>query len=101
LKPKIYQVVDGARRMVSGKYLLEGGNKVGFKIARFDRGRQLVIDPVLLYSTYLGGNGRDGAGGIAVYSSGNAFVVGETMSTNFPTTTGAYQTVLGGPRTRS
>jgi hypothetical protein len=96
LKPEIYQVVDGARRMVPGRYLLEGGNKVGFKIARFDRQRQLVIDPVLLYSTYLGGNGRDGAGGIAVDSSGNAFVTGETMSTNFPTTSDAYQTALAG-----
>ena len=96
LKPEIYQVVDGARRKIPGKYWLEGGNKVGFQIASFDRRRQLVIDPVLLYSTYLGGNGRDGAGGIAVDSSGNAFVVGETMSTNFPTTTGAYQTALAG-----
>ncbi len=96
LKPEIYQVVDGARRKIPGKYWLEGGNKVGFQIASFDRRRQLVIDPVLLYSTYLGGNGRDGAGGIAVDSSGNAFVVGGTMSTNFPTTTGAYQTALAG-----
>jgi hypothetical protein len=96
LKPEIYQVVDGARRRVPGKYLLEGGNKVGFQTARFDRRRQLVIDPVLLYSTYLGGNGRDGAAGIAVDSSGNAFVTGETTSTNFPTTTGVYQTALAG-----
>jgi Beta-propeller repeat len=96
LEPEIYQVIDGARRKVPGKYLLEGGNKVGFHIARFDRRRQLVIDPVLLYSTYLGGNGRDGAAGIAVDSSGNAFVTGETTSANFPTTTGAYQTALAG-----
>jgi len=96
LRPEIYQVVDGARRNVPGKYLLEGGNRVGFQIARFDRRRQLVIDPVLLYSTYLGGNGRDGAAGIAVDTSGNAFVTGETTSTNFPTTTGVFQPALAG-----
>jgi hypothetical protein len=96
LKPEIYQMVDGARRKIPGKYLLEGGNKVGFQIASFDRRRQLVIDPVLLYSTYLGGNGRDGAGGMAVDSSGDVFVTGDTSSTNFPTTTGAFQTALAG-----
>ena len=94
LKPEIYQVVDGRRRKVPGKYLLEGGNKVGFEIARYDRRQQLVIDPVLLYSTYLGGNGRDAAAGIAVDSNGNAYVTGDTGSTNFPTTTGAFQTDL-------
>src|SRR6202020_622838 len=66
----------------------------GFKIGRFDRRKQLVIDPVLLYSTYLGGNGRDAASGIAVDSSGNAFVTGDTNSTTFPPTTGAFQTDL-------
>jgi uncharacterized protein (TIGR03437 family) len=46
----------------------------------------------LAYSTLLGGNGTDAAVGIAVDSSGNAYVTGTTSSTNFPTTTGAFQT---------
>src|SRR5262249_50708964 len=50
----------------------------------------------LVYSTYLGGNGDDRALGIAVDPSGNAYVTGETGSSNFPTTTGAYQAVFGG-----
>ena len=50
----------------------------------------------LVYSTYLGGNGGDVGGGIAVDGSGNAYVTGYTASTNFPTTTGALQTSFGG-----
>src|SRR5262249_28646421 len=50
----------------------------------------------LLYSTYLGGSGQDGASGIAVDGAGNAYVAGGTSSPNFPTTPGALQTVFGG-----
>ena len=51
----------------------------------------------LVYSTYLGGSNEDQGLGIAVDSAGNAYVTGETVSTNFPTTLGAFQTTLGGP----
>ena len=50
----------------------------------------------LVYSTYLGGTGGDGGNGIAVDTSGNAYVTGSTTSTNFPTTPGAFQTSPGG-----
>jgi len=57
------------------------------------------LDPTgsaLIYSTYLGGSGEDGGAGIARDSSGNAYVVGATSSTDFPTTPGAFQTTFGG-----
>jgi hypothetical protein len=50
----------------------------------------------LVYSTYLGGNGADVGNSLAVDSSGTAFVTGNTFSTNFPTTTGSFQTSFGG-----
>jgi hypothetical protein len=46
----------------------------------------------LIYSTYLGGNGWDTANAITVDTAGNAYVAGETFSTDFPVTSGAYQT---------
>ncbi|MEX2621608.1 MAG: kelch repeat-containing protein, partial [Egibacteraceae bacterium] len=52
----------------------------------------LVIDPILDYSTYLGGTGRDGPTGIVVDDTGAAYISGYTTSPNFPTTPGAFQT---------
>jgi hypothetical protein len=54
-------------------------------VAAYDVKKPLVIDPVLVYSTYLGGSGTDRASGIAVDGSGNAYVTGDTISINFPT----------------
>ena len=97
-KPDIYQEVDGARREIAGGYMLKGGRRVGFQVATYDVSRPVVIDPTLLYSTYLGGSGFDGVdgAGIAVDASGNAYVTGFTTSTNFPTTPGAFQITFGG-----
>ncbi len=82
--PVIYQVVDGERHTVKGNYVLQEENKVGFQVAQYDTEKPLVIDPVLEYSTYLGGNSGDVGLGIAVDSSGNAWVTGQTFSTDFP-----------------
>ena len=86
-KPVVYQVVDGERVGVDGRFALMAKNEVGFALGKYDRRRELVIDPVLSYSTYLGGAGSDVANAIAVDKSGDAYVTGYTMSTAFPTVT--------------
>jgi hypothetical protein len=91
--PVVYQVIDGSRREIQGSYVLRGKDEVGFRVAAYDRRRPLVIDPVLIYSTYLGGSDADWGWAIAVDGAGNAYVTGYTYSTNFPTASplqGAY-----------
>ena len=82
-KPLGYQDIDGARIDVPVKYLLSG-NHVMFEPGAFDRTRPLVIDPILSYSTYVTGSGDHRAGGIVLDKNGNAFITGDTTSTDFP-----------------
>jgi uncharacterized protein (TIGR03437 family) len=93
-KPVVYQLTrDGQRAPVPGSYVLLGRNVAGFRIAPYDRHRALVIDPVLDYSSTLGGGyGSETTSGVAVDPGGNAYVTGSTRATDFPVTTGAYQT---------
>ncbi len=79
-KPVIYQEVAGARRVVIGNYALRSRQEVGFDIASYDATAPLVIDPVLSYSTYLGGFDNDYGYSIAVDSAGNAYVTGSTYT---------------------
>jgi hypothetical protein len=83
-RPVVYQEKDGARQEIAAHYAITDRNRVGFELAKYDASRPLYIDP-LLYSTYLGGSGNDFGYGIAVDGAGNAYVVGQTNSINFPT----------------
>ena len=91
-QPIIYQEIDGVRRDVSAAYELKARRQVGFRVGAYDQSRPLIIDPVLVYSTYLGGNRIDEGLGIAVDAAGSAYVTGYTNSMNFPTTPGAFHT---------
>ncbi len=94
-KPFVYQEVDGARREVASRFVLEEGH-VRFVVGAYSVGRPLVIDPVLSYSTYLGGSNLDTAYDIAVDpATGDALLTGSTESVNFPTANPLQQS-LGG-----
>jgi presenilin-like A22 family membrane protease len=96
-KPYMYQEEDGRRRPVQGRFMLWADNSVGFALGDYDHSRPLVIDPTLVYSTYLGGSTTDEAFGIAVDASGNTYITGVTSSADFPTTNGSYQTAQKTP----
>lgn len=85
-RPLMYQQEKvGARQNVSGGYVLRDNHQVGFYVGGYDVNQPLIIDPVLSYSTYIGGGGNDYATAITVDSVGNAYLIGSTSSTDFPT----------------
>jgi uncharacterized repeat protein (TIGR01451 family) len=100
-KPVCYQVQAGRRAPVEGRFTIDADDTVGFEIAQYDVSRELVIDPVLVYSTYVrpttvGSGNNVVMRSIAVDSSGNAYVAGTADSPNYPTTAGAYDTAHNG-----
>lgn len=105
--PVAYQEVNGERRSVTMAYALPStgkddlGDRVaatdvdqshlyGFEVGAYDLTRSLILDPVILiYSSFIGGSSYDDVAGVAVDATGNAYIVGSTMSDDFP--------VVGGP----
>ena len=86
-KPSIYQAVDGEKVEVHGRFVVSKRGKkyyYGFEVDGYREGYALVVDPALSYSSFLGGSSQNIGYGIAVDSSGNAYVVGTTLSSDFP-----------------
>jgi hypothetical protein len=83
-KPVIYQEVNGQRREIAGNYAIANDRQIRFAVAGYDHTQSLTIDPVLNYSTYVGGEVLDAAFGIALDTSGDAYIGGVTESTKFP-----------------
>lgn len=90
-KPYAYQETNGVKKPVAVRYVLAGNDEVALDIASYDERLPLVIDPVLSYSTYIGGLDEDVGNDITVDAAGNAFITGRTKSSNFPTTPGVVQ----------
>jgi hypothetical protein len=89
--PLIYQEMHGARHPIAGGYALTGKHSVAFKLGAYDHNAPLIIDPLLTYVSYLGGSGGDVGNAVAVDASGAAWVTGNTYSTDFPITSGNFQ----------
>ena len=89
--PVAWQVIDGHRKQVDVGYVVSGGN-VGFQIGDYDLNSTLYIDPVLTYSTFLGGGSNlDSSNAVAIDPAGNIYLTGLTTSSDFPVTPGSYQ----------
>jgi uncharacterized protein (TIGR03437 family) len=99
-KPVIFQERDGRREPIGGRYVLNG-NIIGFEVASYDASRALLIDPLLGYSSYLGGNNEDNGSGVATDSACNVYVTGGVLSTDFPVSPGTYPAKLGTSKERT
>jgi len=97
-RPLVYQKIDGKRREVAANYVLRAPRLVGLEIAGYDSTQPLVVDPVIDYSTYLGGasgtaggSANNSATAVAVDANGDAYITGSTGASNFPVTSGTFQ----------
>lgn len=93
--PVIYQNGPDGAQLVAGGYTVRG-DEIRFAVGAYDHARPLIIDPVLVYSTYLGGSGLDQANAIDVGTTGDAYVTGVTASINFPVQGTPQSTLVGG-----
>jgi hypothetical protein len=84
LAPKVYQQIDGQKQEIAGQWKLEADHVAGFRLGTYDHTHALVIDPVLQYSSFLGGSQKNALSKIAIDAAGNAYVAGYTASGDFP-----------------
>ncbi len=95
--PEVYQDSPAGRQVVAGRYVLRGDREVAFEVGAHDPARPLVIDPIVILSTYLGGSGDETAVRFMADGAGNLYVGGSTTSFDFPVL-GGLQRVLPGFR---
>jgi uncharacterized repeat protein (TIGR01451 family) len=93
--PRIYQRDGDHRQSVAGHFILRAGNRVGFAIGSYDHSRELVIDPVLKFSTYFGGAGAVTSPSVSVNGNGFIYVTGSTTSASGFPLNGTPSTQIG------
>jgi F5/8 type C domain/Beta-propeller repeat len=93
--PFAYQHAGGRTVPVDVRFV-QHGSELSFSLGEYDRALPLVIDPTLVYSTYLGSSGYDAAHAIALDASGASYVAGTTRAPDFPTTPGSFQPTFRG-----
>jgi hypothetical protein len=96
-KPIAYQQMGAEKQLVAANYIVRGNDSVEFGIGEYDARRPLIVDPILAYSSYLGGSNIDTANAIAVAPDGTAFIAGGTYSSDFPTQHPLQPNLGGGP----
>ena len=94
-RPLIYQESYGRRQVIEGAFLLTS-NEVRFEVGSYDRSSPLTIDPLLVYSTYLGGTGDEVGEDIVVDVAGNTYITGSTSSADFPVLAGVFTSPSAG-----
>jgi uncharacterized repeat protein (TIGR01451 family) len=87
--PHVYQREGDRQKPVEGHFVLRADNRVGFEIGSYDHGRELIIDPVLDFSTYFGGSGTETSPSVAVNGNGNIYIVGSTQGSSETSTLGS------------
>jgi hypothetical protein len=97
-RPVIYQrdPAGAARTEIRGGYVLLGRHTVGLRLDRYDPARTLVVDPVLAYSTYMGGAGADTINAIQTDNQGNLYVAGSTGTSDLVATNETYDSANAG-----
>ncbi|MCC6536944.1 MAG: hypothetical protein IT162_05305 [Bryobacterales bacterium] len=97
-RPHVFQESAGGRQEIASSYVVRANGTVGLRLGEWDRDRDLVVDPVISYATYWGGASDEFAPELAVDPAGNVYLFGDTNSTVFTTTAGAFKTTRpGGP----
>ena len=94
--PRTWQVANGLSEDLPASFRLLDGERFGFTVEGRRADAELVVDPLLVFASYLGGVGLDEAHGVAAGDDGSAYMTGRTSSSDFPRTAGCYDNVKNG-----